>query len=203
MSRTTYADTLLKSARDRYRTKFLCLYNLVGDSREDYVDKLDPYQLVAEQWIDYISRWPTVEYPDLCTYLIKTPGEFMKKKLKAFKSLEAYNYYKRYVIVAACTSPSSQQDVNGPQRSFSIQRAGCTPFVIMILDRTTRIASWSPSGFLKNLMLPCILYYILHMLFVYAYITMITQQKWSKQLLLQVHYQLLQHCLHLMASRWG
>ena len=69
MSRTTYADTLLKSARDRYRTKLLCLYNLVGDSREDYVDKLDPYQLAADQWIDDISRWLPVEYPDLYTYL--------------------------------------------------------------------------------------------------------------------------------------
>lgn len=142
MSRTTYADTLLKSARDRYRTKLLCLYNLVGDSREDYVDKLDPYQLAADQWIDDISRWPPVEYPDLYTYLIETPGEFTKEKLKAFKSLEAYNYYKRYVIVAACTSPSSQQDVNGPRQSLILYTAaGCTPFIIMILDRTTRIAS--------------------------------------------------------------
>ena len=68
MSRTTYTDTLLKSARDH--TKLLCLYNLVGGSREDYVDILDPYQLAADQWINDISRWPPVEYPDLYIYLI-------------------------------------------------------------------------------------------------------------------------------------
>ena len=67
---TKYADTLWKSAQDRYRKKHLCLYNLFGDSSEDYVDKLDPYQLVADQWIDDISRWSPVEYTDLCTYLI-------------------------------------------------------------------------------------------------------------------------------------
>ena len=106
------SHTLLKSARDCYRKKLLCLYNLVRDSSDDYVDKLDPYQLVTDQWIDDIFRWPLMEYPNLYTYLIKTPGEFTKK-LKAFKSLETYNYYKRCVIVAACTSPSSQQDGNG------------------------------------------------------------------------------------------
>ena len=52
---TKYANNLLKSTLDRYRKKLLCLYNLVRDSREEYVDKLDPYQLMTDQWIDDIS----------------------------------------------------------------------------------------------------------------------------------------------------
>ena len=133
--------TLSKIARDRYLQNLLCLYNQVGDSSEDCVDRLDPYQLAADQWIDDTSRWPPVEYPDLYSYLIETPGEFTKEKLKAFKSLEAYNYYKRYVKVAACTSPNSQCDIaKRSSLSFSTV-AGYTPFIITNLDRITRIAS--------------------------------------------------------------
>ena len=107
-----YVETLSKIARDRYLQKLLCVCNRVGDSSEDCVDRLDPYQFAADQWIDDISRWPPVEYPDLYSYLIETPGEFSKEKLKAFKSLEAYNYYKRYVKLAASASPDTQCDIN-------------------------------------------------------------------------------------------
>ena len=62
---TKYANTLSKSTRDRYRKKLLCLYNHFGDPSEARVDKLDPYQFAADQWIDDISRWQPVEYPNL------------------------------------------------------------------------------------------------------------------------------------------
>ena len=53
------------------------------------------YDISVELWIDDVSRWPPIEFPHVYTYLIDTPGEFIREKLKAFKSLQAYNYYIR------------------------------------------------------------------------------------------------------------
>ena len=49
----------------------------------------------VELWLDDVSRWPPIEFPHVYTFLIDTPGEFTREKLKAFKSLQAYNYYIR------------------------------------------------------------------------------------------------------------
>ena len=50
------------------------------------------FSICVELWIDDVSRWPPIEFPHAYTYLIDTPGEFTREKLKAFKSLQAYNY---------------------------------------------------------------------------------------------------------------
>ena len=64
-------------------------------SKEECVEVLDPYNISVELWIDDVSRWSPVKFPHVYTYLIDTPGEFTREKLKAFKSLQAYNYYIR------------------------------------------------------------------------------------------------------------
>ena len=38
------------------------------------------------------TRWPEVTYPDIYNYLILTPG-ITHEQLKAFKSMEGYNFY--------------------------------------------------------------------------------------------------------------
>ena len=49
----------------------------------------DPYS-IKEGWSDDVGLLlPDVAYPDIYTYLIETPSEFTKDKLKAYKSLEA------------------------------------------------------------------------------------------------------------------
>ena len=40
-----------------------------------------------------LLQWPKLEFGDFYTYLIETKGVYIKEKLKAYKSLEAYNYY--------------------------------------------------------------------------------------------------------------
>ena len=52
----------------------------------------DPYS-IKEGWSDDVGLLPDVAYPDIYTYLIETPSEFTKDKLKAYKSLEAYNIF--------------------------------------------------------------------------------------------------------------
>ena len=64
-------------------------------SKKRFENSLDPYQLPENEWIDDITVWPSVEFGCIYSYLIERTGEFTKEKLKAYKSLEAYNYYSR------------------------------------------------------------------------------------------------------------
>lgn len=85
-----YYSTLNGPDKERYRRKLLALH---GDSEES--PNLDPYNISKESWTDDPTLWPPLEYPSIYAYLVDTPGEFTREKLKAFKSLEAYNYYSR------------------------------------------------------------------------------------------------------------
>ena len=53
----------------------------------------DPYKIPVDSWIDDVTKWPKVEFGDLYTYLIETNGQFTKENLRAYKSLETYNYF--------------------------------------------------------------------------------------------------------------
>ena len=95
---SSYRDSLKGSDKGRYEKKLRCLYNEANKENHP-LDRLDPYQLDGEVWIDDPSLWPEVEFPHIYVYLIDTPREFTREKLKAYKSLEAYNYYIRYVTL--------------------------------------------------------------------------------------------------------
>ena len=41
------------------------------------------------EWID----WPSVSYADIYNYLINTPSEYTHEMLKAYKSMDGYNFY--------------------------------------------------------------------------------------------------------------
>ena len=52
----------------------------------------DPYSL-DEGWQDDVGLLPDVGWPDIYNYVINTPSNFTKESLKAYKSLEAYNFF--------------------------------------------------------------------------------------------------------------
>ena len=52
----------------------------------------DPFCFKQEQWIDDLKLWPNIEYGDIYNYLIDTKSVFAKENLKAYKSLEAFNF---------------------------------------------------------------------------------------------------------------
>ena len=91
-------------------------------TRTRYLEKLyidgetlpDPYNITDDQWLDDVSKWPTVEFGDVYTYLIDSVGNFTKEKLKAYKSLEAYNYF-----------------YNGYVRTVFYYQRECSKFVIL------------------------------------------------------------------------
>ena len=55
----------------------------------------DPYEIDDIEWIGDLTVWPPVEFGDIYYYLVETPGQFMKQRMKAYKSLDAFNYYIR------------------------------------------------------------------------------------------------------------
>ena len=95
---SSYCDSLKGSDKERYERKLHCLFSEASKENQP-LKSLDPYQLNAEAWIDDPSLWPEVEFPQIYIYLIDTPGEFTREKLKAYKSLEAYNYYIRWAYL--------------------------------------------------------------------------------------------------------
>lgn len=86
-----YFSTLPTAEKKRYT------YKIELFSKEKFCSNIDPYEM--DGWKDDLSLWPPIEFGSIYTYLIDTPGEFTKEKLKAHKSLEAYNYYCRYVSI--------------------------------------------------------------------------------------------------------
>ena len=52
----------------------------------------DPYILQSE-WSNDIANLPELSWRDVTEYLIDTPSNFSKESMKAYKSLEAYDYF--------------------------------------------------------------------------------------------------------------
>lgn len=53
----------------------------------------DPYDIGESTWVDDVTKWPNLQFGDIYTYLIDTKGQYTKESLKAYKSLEGYNYF--------------------------------------------------------------------------------------------------------------
>ena len=74
---------------------------LKGSDREAYTTKLllktgeqlpDPFSL-NDGWLNDITMLPELSWRDVTEYLIDTPSRFTKEAMKAYKSLEAYDYF--------------------------------------------------------------------------------------------------------------
>ena len=81
---------------------FSAYYHTLDDtSKMWYREKLskfgglkDPY-LGEQEGVgeDPWDKWPEVQYPDIFCYLIETTSEYTGETLKAYKSLDSYNYF--------------------------------------------------------------------------------------------------------------
>ena len=64
-----------------------------------YVDKLneidgkDAYEMEKAEWSADMSEWPEVTYPYIVHYLVYTQSAYTLAELKAYKSLQGYNYF--------------------------------------------------------------------------------------------------------------
>ena len=75
---------------------------LDSNGRKNYKAKLtlsdnatlpDPYLLEQASWSNELNKLPEITWGDVYNYLINTTSEYTKEKLKAHKSLEAYNFF--------------------------------------------------------------------------------------------------------------
>ena len=75
--------------------------SLSEEDKKGYLAKLtlstgeqlpDPF-ILHSNWSDDVSLLPDITYPDIYHYLIEYPSQFSKESLKAYKSLESYNFF--------------------------------------------------------------------------------------------------------------
>ena len=83
MPTSDYFNSLDYEAQKRYIAKLT-----VGEE-----DLPDPYGIPDGMWLDDTTKWPSLEFGDLYMYLIESKGSYTKENLRAYKSLEAYNYF--------------------------------------------------------------------------------------------------------------
>ena len=81
---STYYNGLSPSDKHSYLTKL----TLVSSG----IRLLDPFAIPPCQWLNDETKWPSIQWPEIYNYLIDTPSVYTREKLKAYKSLDAYNF---------------------------------------------------------------------------------------------------------------
>ena len=79
---STYFYELDETAKHRYREKL------------DKAGPIDDPYVTQEQGVHSVDwqDWPRVEYPDIYNYLIQTPSIYTGESLRAYKSLDGYDF---------------------------------------------------------------------------------------------------------------
>lgn len=80
-----------------------------------------PYQLPADVWVDDPTKWPELEWPEVCSYLINSPGIYTKEAMMNRKSLEAYNQFSSGWVRTVFCYKKSKNSV------FMLLKADVTP----------------------------------------------------------------------------
>lgn len=73
--------TLEPKVRDRYFQKV------------EICDGIDPYCLKKKDLSYEFADFPPVSFPDISNYLVLSTSFYTSKQMKAFKSMEAYNFF--------------------------------------------------------------------------------------------------------------
>ena len=82
-----YGELQDEAAKKRYKEKL----QLIGCSKDPFWLLESKTRLGSPQSLEW-HQWPDVSYPDVHNYLIETTSEYTHEQLKAYKSLERYNY---------------------------------------------------------------------------------------------------------------
>ena len=83
VSATTYSSNLNSNDRKKYEEKLITADGTILP---------DLYTLV-ESWKDNAKLLPHITWADIYNYLINTPSLYTNENLKAYKFLEAYNFF--------------------------------------------------------------------------------------------------------------
>ena len=71
---------------------------LEGPAKSRYKEKItvcgfDPYALRKSDFFENIELLPNVQYPDIVNYLVLQTSRATKTQMKAYKSMDAYNFF--------------------------------------------------------------------------------------------------------------
>ena len=105
--RVQYIDALSLIACDvnnQYSDYFSCLE---GPAKSRYQEKItvcgfDPYALRKRNFSENIELLPNVQYPDIVNYLVLQPSWATKTQMKAYKSMDAYNFFMSRWVNTLC-----------------------------------------------------------------------------------------------------
>ena len=70
--------------------------------KSDYKKKLtlandkilpDPYFITDWEELEKVTSIPDIDFPVIYSYLVDTPSVYTKESIKAYKSLDAYNFF--------------------------------------------------------------------------------------------------------------
>ena len=78
---TKYRDSLDSTSLKRYLSKI------------KIIQSVDPYDLQDNLFDTDFENWPDFGFPDIYIYLVQSKSSYTSEQLKAYKSLQSYNYY--------------------------------------------------------------------------------------------------------------
>ena len=77
-----YLECLCSSDQVRYMSKLTALST-----------ETCPYKIPAGSWINDLTKWPSIEWPDVSYYLIETPSVFTRESSAFLFILKQLLYY--------------------------------------------------------------------------------------------------------------
>lgn len=98
MDKSNYFNTLPKEIQERYLDK-LKLTNTV-----------DPYLLKFSQCSTNMQDFPKTSFFDIINYLVFKKSAFTEKEFRAYKSLDAYNFFLCKWVKKLAVKPISNSD---------------------------------------------------------------------------------------------
>ena len=87
------------AAAGRFSQRNSYFYNLEPNVKSRYMEKislcddLDIYVMNKNSFATDFGDLPNLEFPDISNYLVVQMSFYSKQQMKAFKSLEAYNFF--------------------------------------------------------------------------------------------------------------
>lgn len=113
--------------------------NLVDPAKKRYKDKalmcgFDPYLLKKSQCTDDLAGYPSIQYPDIVNYLVLQTSWVTGSQMKAYKSMEGYNFFVSGWVNTILTKPvAGTNKVVVTARVNHSQRARDTPLKTWLL----------------------------------------------------------------------